>query len=202
MPLYRACFTLIYAYGLRISEAVTLPISAVDSRQMVLHIIGKGNKERILPLTESILQMLRELWKTHRSQRWLFPSRRPATHLSDASARAAFIKARDACGFSSHFGPHSLRNASAYYTTFLRTAYFQGNSCCPGVGFRSWRPWWTAATASCTPGSESESRAMIQGARGTTCVAGKVRSAMRRRITVWLTPNCTFREFIHVMPPS
>ena len=62
VPLYRACFTLIYAYGLRITEAVTLPITAVDSRQMVLHVIGKRNKERILPLTEPILQMLREVW--------------------------------------------------------------------------------------------------------------------------------------------
>jgi integrase/recombinase XerD len=70
-------------------------------------------KERILPLTEPILQMLREVWKSHRSQRWLFPSRRPATHLSDATARAAFIKARDACGFSSDFGPHSLRHSFA-----------------------------------------------------------------------------------------
>jgi hypothetical protein len=43
MSIYRACFTLIYAYGLRISEAVTLPVSAVDSKQMVLHVIGKGN---------------------------------------------------------------------------------------------------------------------------------------------------------------
>ena len=89
MPLYRACFTLIYAYGLRNSEAVTLPVSAVDSQQMVLHVIGKRNKERILPLTESILQMLREVWKTHRNRRWLFPSRRPATHLPDATATAS-----------------------------------------------------------------------------------------------------------------
>ena len=113
VPLYRACFTVIYAYGLRISEAVRLPITAVDSRQMVLHVIGKRNKERILPLTEPILQMLREVWKTHRSRQWLFPSRRPATHLSDATARAAFIKARDACGFNSDFGPHSLRHSFA-----------------------------------------------------------------------------------------
>jgi integrase/recombinase XerD len=47
LPIYRACFTLIYAYGLRISEAVTLPISAVDSKQMFLRVIGKGNKERV-----------------------------------------------------------------------------------------------------------------------------------------------------------
>ena len=49
-PVYRGCFALIYAYGLRISEAVTLPVTAVDSKQMVLRVIGKRNKERALPL--------------------------------------------------------------------------------------------------------------------------------------------------------
>jgi integrase/recombinase XerD len=112
-PVFRGCFTLIYAYGLRITEAVTLPVSAVDSKQMVLRVIGKGNKERILPLTESILQMLREVWKTHRSRRWLFPSRRLTTHLPDATARAAFIQARAACGFNANFKPHSLRHSFA-----------------------------------------------------------------------------------------
>src|SRR5208283_476397 len=42
-PVYRGCFALIYAYGLRIHEAVALPVSAVDSQQMVLHVIGKRN---------------------------------------------------------------------------------------------------------------------------------------------------------------
>jgi site-specific recombinase XerD len=69
VPLYRACFSVIYAYGLRINEAVTLPVTAVDSQQMVLHVIGKRNKERVLPLTEPILLMLREVWNAHRSQR-------------------------------------------------------------------------------------------------------------------------------------
>jgi integrase/recombinase XerD len=112
-PLLRGCFTLIYAYGLRITEAVILPITAVDSHQMRLRVIGKGNKERILPLTESILQMLRDVWKTHRSPRWLFPSRRLLTHLPDATARAAFLQARDQCGFDAHFRPHSLRHSFA-----------------------------------------------------------------------------------------
>jgi integrase/recombinase XerD len=98
------------AYGLRITEAVTLPVSAVDSKQMVLRVLAKGNKERILPLTESILELLREVWKTHHSRRWLFPSRRPATHLPDLSARDAFIQAYNACGFNSNFRPHSLRH--------------------------------------------------------------------------------------------
>jgi integrase/recombinase XerD len=77
-PVYRGCFALIYAYGLRISEAITLPVTAVDSKRLLLCVIGKRNRERALPLTESILQMLREVWKIHRSKRWLFPSRRRA----------------------------------------------------------------------------------------------------------------------------
>jgi integrase/recombinase XerD len=112
-PIYRGCFALIYAYGLRISEAITLPITAIDSKQMVLHVIGKRNKQRALPLTESILDMLREVWKTHRSTSWLFPSRRIVTSLPDASARNAFYSARNKCGFDPKFRPHSLRHSFA-----------------------------------------------------------------------------------------
>jgi integrase/recombinase XerD len=112
-PIYRGCFTLMYAYGLRIGETITLPVTAVDSKQMVLRVIGKGNKQRALPLTESILDMLREVWKIHRSDRWLFPSRRITTHLPDATARLAFKKARSECGFNDRFRPHSLRHSFA-----------------------------------------------------------------------------------------
>jgi site-specific recombinase XerD len=58
-----------YAYDLRIGEPVTLPVCAVHSKQMVLRVIGKGNKERILSLTERNLQILREVCKTHHGQR-------------------------------------------------------------------------------------------------------------------------------------
>ena len=116
-PVYRGCFTLVYAYGLRISEARKLPLTAVDSKRMLLRVIGKGNKERALPLTESILEMLREVWKTHESRRWLFPSQQIVTPLSYAAARIAFIKARSECGFDHRFRPHSastqLRHAHA-----------------------------------------------------------------------------------------
>ncbi|HUT94980.1 MAG TPA: tyrosine-type recombinase/integrase, partial [Thermoguttaceae bacterium] len=91
-PVYRGCFTLIYAYGLRITEAVTLPVTAFDSKQMVLRIIGKRNKERALPLTESILDVLREVWKTRRSKRWLFASRRIVTHLPGVEFLRRFLQ--------------------------------------------------------------------------------------------------------------
>jgi site-specific recombinase XerD len=57
--------------------------------------------------------MLREVWKIHRSPKWLFPSRRVRTHLPDATARAAFVLARNACGFDAGFHPHSLRHSFA-----------------------------------------------------------------------------------------
>ncbi len=90
-----------------------MPVTAVDSKRLLLRVIGKGNKERALPLTEPILDMLREVWKTHHSQKWLFPSRRIVTHLPDATARAAFKKARIECGFDDRFRPHSLRHSFA-----------------------------------------------------------------------------------------
>ena len=39
-PIYRGCFTLIYAYGLRIGEAITLPVTAVDPNQQLLRVTG------------------------------------------------------------------------------------------------------------------------------------------------------------------
>ena len=57
--------------------------------------------------------MLREVWKVHRSRRWVFPSRRIVTHLPDSTARAAFAKARSKCGFDAAFRPHSLRHSFA-----------------------------------------------------------------------------------------
>lgn len=112
-PLYRACFALIYAYGLRIGEAIALPVTAVDSTQMLLRLIGKRNKERALPLTPSMLTMLREVWKIHRSPTWIFASRRVVTHLPYATAYAAFDQARSECGFDPKFRPHSLRHSFA-----------------------------------------------------------------------------------------
>ena len=48
----RAMFELMYASGLRVSELVELPATAVNLRQGVLRVTGKGSKERLVPLGE------------------------------------------------------------------------------------------------------------------------------------------------------
>jgi len=52
-----------YACGLRVSEATTLEVGAICRANMVLRIIGKGNKERLVPLPQPILDELGHLWQ-------------------------------------------------------------------------------------------------------------------------------------------
>jgi site-specific recombinase XerD len=47
-PTHKTCLAVMYACGLRISEATTLEIGAIDRANLVLRIIGKGDKERLV----------------------------------------------------------------------------------------------------------------------------------------------------------
>jgi len=74
---YRACLTLIYSCGLRISEAVKIEVSDIDSERGLLLIRkGKGGKDRLVPLPTRTLEILRKMWSQHRHPRLLFPAYR------------------------------------------------------------------------------------------------------------------------------
>lgn len=84
----------VYASGLRVSELVGLPITAFNAEENHLFVIGKGSKERIVPLNEHASLALKE-WLDYREStlkrpsRWLFPSRLSKSgHLT----RGAFFK--------------------------------------------------------------------------------------------------------------
>ncbi|MBF0423610.1 MAG: tyrosine-type recombinase/integrase, partial [Magnetococcales bacterium] len=73
-PVYRTFFAFIYACGLRISEAQFITVQDIDGSKGTVRIIGKGNKERLIPLPTPTLISLRALWKTHKHPRLLFPN--------------------------------------------------------------------------------------------------------------------------------
>lgn len=73
-PICRVCLTTIYACGLRLNEGRCLKVSDVDAARMVLHVHGKGSKDRYVPLPQKTLAQLRELWRSHHSPQWLFPA--------------------------------------------------------------------------------------------------------------------------------
>src|SRR5208282_3020411 len=75
-PVHKMCLAVMYACGLRISEATTLEIGAIDRANLVLRIVGKGNKERLVPLPQPVLDELGRLWLTDHNRRWLFPNHR------------------------------------------------------------------------------------------------------------------------------
>jgi len=65
---YRECLTTIYAGGLRLLEGARIQITDIDSGRMLLHIHGKGGRDRYVPLPAPILPRLRDYWCTHRSR--------------------------------------------------------------------------------------------------------------------------------------
>jgi site-specific recombinase XerD len=102
-----------YACGLRVREATTLEITAVDRARRVLRVIGKGNKERLVPLPQPILDDLGRLWLTHRNHRWLFPNHHGDAPISPHSLARAFADAAAAAGVPPTATPHTLRHSYA-----------------------------------------------------------------------------------------
>ena len=101
-----------YACGLRIGEAATLEIGTIDGDNGLLRIIGKSNKERLVPLPEPMLLSLRRLWTTHKSPRWLFPTRAATNPVGRGTLNRTFAAAAQAAGIGSAT-PHSLRHGYA-----------------------------------------------------------------------------------------
>ena len=116
-PIHRGCFSLIYGCGLRISEAATLPVTAIDKTSGVLRVVGKGNKERLVPVPKEVHDGLRRMWQAndHRDPRWLFPNRwrtGPVTTHVLTRTFAEAVKAANLPG-GRRATPHTLRHAYA-----------------------------------------------------------------------------------------
>jgi len=95
---------------LRAGEGTGLEIGAIDGVNRQLRIIGKGDKERIVPLPQPVLDGLREFWKSHKNPRWLFPNQAGDGPIGrGALGRAVAIAAREAgiAGVTLHSLRHS-----------------------------------------------------------------------------------------------
>ncbi len=112
-PNHKTCLALMYACGLRISEATTLEVGAVDGASYLLRIIGKGDKQRLVPLPAPLLDELRGLWRRHRHPRWLFPNRDGANPVSPHVLGRTFRAATAAANITQPITAHSLRHSYA-----------------------------------------------------------------------------------------
>jgi len=73
---YRVFFFTLYSLGLRLGEGLRLQLSDIDAERQRVHIRNaKGNKDRLVPLPQVTLDLLRRFWRTHRNPILLFPNR-------------------------------------------------------------------------------------------------------------------------------
>jgi len=115
----RAMLEVLYATGLRITELVTLPLSGINLRQGVIRVVGKGGRERLVPLGETAIGWVGRYLRDGRPRLVagsatdaLFPSRRGQTMTRQTFWHAIRRYAAQA-GIHRAISPHTLRHAFA-----------------------------------------------------------------------------------------
>ena len=122
---HRAILMTCYAAGLRVSEAVRLKPNDIDSARMVIYVRqGKRRKDRVVPLSKTLLELLRVYYRAVHPRDWLFPGRY-GQHLSVRVAQHAVKRARRVSGLKRPMTVHTLRHGFATHLleagTNLRT---------------------------------------------------------------------------------
>lgn len=110
---HKSMITLIYACGLRSGELLSLKISDIDSDRMIIHIkAAKGKKDRIVPLPNAALELLRHYFKQYRPEVFLFNGKSAAQY-SKSSLQSVFKKAVAQARIGKPCTLHSLRHSFA-----------------------------------------------------------------------------------------
>jgi len=113
-PKHRMMLITCYGCGLRVSELVSLKVGHIDRERRLLRIEqGKGGKDRLVPLSDGLLQHLRTYWRLYHPMHYLFAGCRPDVPLSVTTAQKAFQWSKRRAGVEKIGGIHSLRHAYA-----------------------------------------------------------------------------------------
>lgn len=112
----RAVLELLYSSGLRVSEIAGLDVDDVNTREGLVKVMGKGKKERIVPVgskaVDAIKSYLVEKILLKRKNRALFLNRQ-GVRLSERGIRRIVVKYAKLAGIQEKIGPHTLRHTFA-----------------------------------------------------------------------------------------
>ena len=109
----RTLLDVCYTCGLRVSELVSLQVSDIDGRRMVIRVLGKGQKERLVPISPRLLQVLRAYWLKYRPKTWLFPSLDSDKRLTENAVRRLCDQGAERARLRKRITPHTLRHSFA-----------------------------------------------------------------------------------------
>jgi integrase/recombinase XerD len=120
----QVALTTIYSCGLRLQECLHLKVKDIDSSRMTVRVEeGKGMKDRYVMLSERLLKLLREYYRTVRPRsEYLFPSvRDPKKPMNESRLQRAFIKTLNRLGWKKRVSVKTLRHCFA--THLLEAGY-------------------------------------------------------------------------------
>ena len=115
----RALLMLAYSCGLRLNEVRQLRVGDIDRARMQVRVRGKGNKERLAPMSAKLLGMLEAYWRAERRGRaghdcaWLFLGRNLREPISRVALHDLFCRAVAKSGVPRKGGLHVLRHSFA-----------------------------------------------------------------------------------------
>ena len=116
--MHRAILMTLYATGMRCAELCQLKVSDIDKERMVVHIRqGKGQRDRDVDLSESLLETLREYWRWMKPKTYLFPGTvkgwRADVPITGKVVGAACHEAAQRAGIQKRVYPHLIRHCYA-----------------------------------------------------------------------------------------
>ena len=118
---YRVLYFTLYSMGLRLGEGLRLQVGDIDAKRKRVHIRNaKGNKDRLVPLPDATLGVLRRFWAIHRHPVLLFPNRKAglkgarsaASPLDPGGIQLAMRKVVQDCGIKKTSRPTAYATAS------------------------------------------------------------------------------------------
>ena len=111
---HRALLSLIYACGLRRSEVLNLTLKDVLSDRNLLFIRqSKGKKDRVVPISHKIIEMLRDYYKAFKPKTWLFEGQYTGEQYSERSLQLVLKQALQKAGNKKPVSLHWLRHSYA-----------------------------------------------------------------------------------------
>lgn len=113
-PRYQRFFYTLYCLGLRLGEGLQLTVGDIDSAHHQVHIRNaKGGKDRLVPLPDNTLTVLRHYWCTHRHPTLLFPGLGNEGPMDRGGVQKAMKQVCRDVGIHKAISPHSLRHCYA-----------------------------------------------------------------------------------------
>ena len=113
-PKHHAIVATFYSTAMRLSELNMLRTSDIDASRKIIRVNGKGAKQRQVPLTDPLLVLLRDYWRSQGvDSEWLFPGLGGTNPLDRGTIQKILRKCARIAGLDKRVTPHVLRHTCA-----------------------------------------------------------------------------------------